>query len=101
MDQTILLVDDDRCLLRALAELLRSCGYSVLEHADPFEALQCVRLNAEINCVLTDIDMPSMDGISFLGELRRIRPMLNGLLMTGKAHRAETPEDILQKPFTF
>jgi CheY-like chemotaxis protein len=102
MDKTILLVDDDIDLLRSIAELLRSLGYSVLDHFDPQQAVECFRLNAEIDCVLTDIDMPGMDGISLLTELRRMRPIVDGIFMTGgPQHRVGPSEEVLQKPFTF
>ena len=68
MNRTILLVDDNRILLTAIAELLCSRGYAVVAHSDIREALECFRQNAEINCVLTDIDMPDMDGVSSLVE---------------------------------
>src|SRR5215831_11839062 len=101
MDKTILVVDDNTDLLRAVAELLRGCGYSVLEYADPRQALECFRLNAEIDCVLTDIDMPGMDGISLMAELRRMRPDVDGVFMTGGARQLDPSEEVLQKPFTF
>jgi len=62
LDKTILLVDDDIELLCSIAEQLRSLGYSVVDHFDALDALECFRQNAEINCVLTDIDMPGDDG---------------------------------------
>ena len=101
---TILLVDDDVDLLRSVADLLRSRGYSVLEHSDPHEALECASLNGELSFVLTDIDMPGMDGISLMNELRRIRPILQTVLMTGEPGRLKPAgsEEIcyLRKPFT-
>src|SRR4051812_30257770 len=100
MEKTILLVDDNTNLLRALAELLRGCGYSVLEHADPGKALECFCRNAEINCVLTDIDMPAMDGISLVTALRRIRPGVQVVFMTGGPRGIEASGQVLHKPFT-
>ena len=101
---TVLLVDDDVDLLRSVAALLRSRGYSVLEHSDPREALECASLNEELRFVITDIDMPGMDGISLMNELQRIRPVLQTVLMTGEPGRLKPDGSenryCLRKPFT-
>ena len=106
MAKTILLVDDDIDLLHSLSELLRKRGYSVLEHSDPREALEyCREKGEDLNCVLTDIDMPGMDGISFLAEVHRMHPVVEGLLMTGNlrwvAPASSDGLECLQKPFTY
>ena len=105
MNKPILLVDDDIDLLNTLAELLRRRGYFVSEHSDPSEALECFRQNQDLACVLTDIDMPGMDGFSLLAEARRIRPFMEGLLMTGNLRWLEpaSSEDVqcLRKPFSY
>jgi CheY-like chemotaxis protein len=74
----------------------------VLEHSNSGEALECFRHNQDLNCILTDIDMPGMDGISLLAEMRRIRPIAEALLMTGNFGRSEleSSEDVLRKPFS-
>lgn len=104
MPKTILLVDDDIDLLRSLAELLRGSGYSVLEHSDSEEALECFRRNEDLTCILSDIDMPGMDGISLISEVRRIRPVADALLMTGNSDRLQYEVlgnvQCLRKPFS-
>jgi CheY-like chemotaxis protein len=99
-NRTILLVDDNQILVAAVADLLRNSGYSVLEHTNPLEALECFRRNAEINCIVADIEMPDMDGVSLVAELRRMRPNVEGIFMTGGRHRPGHAE-VLLKPFTF
>jgi len=104
MAKTILLVDDDVDLLRSVAEVLRGSGYAVVEHSDSEEALECFRRNEDLTCILTDIDMPGMDGISLLSEIRRIRPVADTLLMTGNFDHLETEVlgnvQCLRKPFS-
>jgi CheY-like chemotaxis protein len=97
---TILLLDDNIHLLHAIGELLRAFGYSVIEHSDPLEALECFQVNEHLNVVLTDIDMPGMDGVTLLAELRRMRPLMKGIFMTGRPRRLERSEEVLRKPFT-
>jgi len=105
MAKSILLVDDDVDLLRSVAELLRNDGYFVFAHSDASEALECFRRNADLTCVLTDIDMPGMNGISLLAEVRRIRPIVEGLLMTGNfrwwQHESSEHIQCLRKPFSY
>jgi CheY-like chemotaxis protein len=100
VEKTILLVDDNIYVLHAVAELLRVLGYSVIEHSDPFDALECFRLNERLDVVLTDIDMPRMDGIALLTELRRVRPQVKAILMTGRPRPLGPSEEVLKKPFT-
>jgi two-component system, response regulator FlrC len=104
MLKTILLVDDDIDLLNSIAEVLRMRGYFVLEHSDPREALESVRMNENLDCVLTDVEMPGMDGVSLLAEVRRIHPTVEGLLMTGNIRwwgpASSDDIDYLRKPFS-
>jgi DNA-binding NtrC family response regulator len=104
MIKTILLVDDDIDLLDSIAEVLRTRGYFVLEHSDPREALESCQVNENLNCVLTDVDMPGTDGMSLLAEIRRIHPTVDGLLMTGNISwwgpASSDNIDCLRKPFS-
>jgi len=49
---------------------------------------------------MTDIDMPEMDGISLVSELRQMRLGVGGVFMTGGLRRVGPLEEVLQKPFT-
>jgi CheY-like chemotaxis protein len=101
MSEKILLIDDDVSLLQAISELLRCDGYTVAAYSDSMEALEYFRQNDDLMCILTDIDMPGMDGISLVAELRRMRPAVDTIFMTGGARRVGPFEEVLQKPFTF
>jgi two-component system, cell cycle sensor histidine kinase and response regulator CckA len=102
MKRTILLVDDDVDLLQAVSELLRSSGYVVCEHSDSVEALEYFCENQDLMCIVTDIDMPVMDGISLVAEIQAIRPDAEALLMTGNFEHSEREcsHRLLRKPFT-
>lgn len=71
MAKTLLIVDDSSSL-RALVKLaLTRAGYEVLEAADGRQALAQVEKAAKIHLVVSDVNMPVMDGISFLQELKK------------------------------
>ena len=80
----VLLVDDDDCLRSTLAWSLREDGHEILEYraADqvpPFSTLQAVSV------VITDYEMPRIDGISFADAFHEVRPDVPILLVTGHA----------------
>jgi len=65
MSKTILIVDDSFSLRQTLAIALKGAGYDVLEACDGKDAL--ARLDGrKINLIISDVNMPNMDGISFV-----------------------------------
>ncbi|HTY51220.1 MAG TPA: response regulator [Steroidobacteraceae bacterium] len=70
MTKRILVVDDSASVRNVAGIALRGAGYEVTEAADGQEAL--ARLEQErIHLVISDVNMPVLDGISFLKELKR------------------------------
>lgn len=65
----ILVIDDNTEFRRGLAKALRLHGYGVTEAGDGREAMVLLRGNPQ-DLVITDINMPEMDGIEVLNELR-------------------------------
>jgi two-component system, chemotaxis family, chemotaxis protein CheY len=71
MSKTILVVDDSSSL-RALVKLsLSRAGYAVLEAGDGQQGLAQVEKAAKINLIVSDVNMPVMDGITFLTEIKK------------------------------
>ena len=66
--KTVLVIDDSAAIRMAIRRILEKIGYTVDEAADGAEAL--ARVSTSPSAVLCDIDMPVMDGLSFLRELR-------------------------------
>lgn len=66
--KTVLVIDDSAAIRMAIRRILEKIGYAVTEAADGVEALE--RVSTSPNAVLCDIDMPQMDGLTFLKELR-------------------------------
>ena len=68
--ETILVVDDDPYIQKALEDRLASLGYGVLVSADGMEALELIERHSP-QLVLLDIEIPGMKGIDVLKEIRR------------------------------
>ncbi|WP_185265519.1 sigma-54-dependent transcriptional regulator [Halopseudomonas xiamenensis] len=101
----ILLVEDDRALREALADTLALGGYDYLEAADGEAALALLQRES-VAMVVSDVNMPGMDGHALLRVLRERHPQLPVLLMTayGTVQNAvaamrEGAVDYLVKPF--
>jgi DNA-binding NtrC family response regulator len=82
---TLLIVDDEVTILKALQRVVRDDGYRVLTAQNGEEALRLVASEA-VDIVLSDIDMPAgMDGLELMVRLRRNYPAVVRLLLTGRA----------------
>lgn len=68
MAQTILTVDDSASVRQMVAFTLKGSGYDVIEAADGQEALG--KLSPDINMIITDLNMPGMDGIELIRKVR-------------------------------
>jgi CheY-like chemotaxis protein len=65
----ILVVDDAILTQRLLEVMLRRIDHTTISALNGLEALECLKETA-VDLVITDINMPEMDGLSFLDELR-------------------------------
>lgn len=107
--QTILLADDDEDVRKFLAEILDRQGYTILAVAHGAEAL-CLweRHEGPIHLLLTDIQMPEMDGLELARRIRARRPTIPVLYMSANAPNSalrstlegEAKTAFLLKPFT-
>jgi two-component system chemotaxis response regulator CheY len=71
MPKTILVVDDSSSL-RALVKMsLTRHGYDVLEAGDGRQALTQLDKAGKINLIVSDVNMPNMDGITFVAEVKK------------------------------
>jgi FixJ family two-component response regulator len=78
----IAVVDDDTRLLESLEDLFESAGYNVRTYTSA-QALLDAGLS-DIDCLVTDIGMPSMDGFDLLDVVKRERRGLPVFLITGR-----------------
>jgi two-component system, NtrC family, response regulator len=101
----VLLVDDDVSLLRVTEKQLSDAGYDVVAVPSAEEALE-VSESGSVDLVVTDVEMPGMDGLELLAELKRRDADAAVLVITahGNVERAVTAmrtgaADFLEKPF--
>lgn len=91
--KTILLAEDYPQLRELVREILINSGYTVIEAGDGEEALHIVERYADhIDLLLTDIAMPGMTGIALAEQVKRLRPSIRVLFITG------TPELTMALP---
>jgi DNA-binding NtrC family response regulator len=91
---TVLHVDDDPSLVELTAEFLQRHreNLTVRMATDPHSALD-VDID-EVDCIVSDYDMPGMDGVEFLERVRNEYPSLPFILFTGKGSEAVASEAI-------
>ncbi len=68
---TILAVDDSNSMRQMVSFTLQQAGHEVMEAADGVEALELAKKN-DFGLVISDVNMPRMDGISLIRQLRSL-----------------------------
>jgi two-component system, cell cycle sensor histidine kinase and response regulator CckA len=105
---TVLLVEDEDAVRMGGVRALTSRGYTVHEASSGVEALEIYnQLGGQIDIVVSDVVMPEMDGPTLLGELRKLKPDVKFVFVSGYAEDAfakNLPADakfgFLPKPFS-
>ncbi|CBK42073.1 MAG: response regulator [Nitrospira sp.] len=72
MAKTVLVVDDSPTMRQMVAFTLTSAGYQVVEAGNGKEAVGKVNGGAKPDLVVTDLNMPEMDGITLIKEIRKM-----------------------------
>lgn len=108
---TVLLVDDEPLILRSMAQALRGEGYEALAASTAREALalaQPSKAGAQrprVDLLITDILMPTMSGHALVREMRKSRPDLTVLFISGspvepaESGAQSSGDAVLLKPF--
>lgn len=101
---TILLVDDDPKILASLSSILENQGFKTISTTDGYEALKIVE-KEELDTVILDLVMPSVDGITVLKKILDIKPLLPVIMLSGHGTIPKAVEatklgayDFLEKP---
>src|SRR5690348_16641885 len=103
--KSVLVVDDEEAIRKMLAGFLRSRGYEVEVAADGPAAL--ARLDqAQSDLVLSDVNMPGMNGLELLARIRQAHPDVGVVMLTGCDEVSLAVDamksgalDYVQKPF--
>ncbi len=103
----ILLVDDDSLLKLTIVMTLEEAGYEVVPANDGAEALAILAEDPSITLVLSDINMPKMDGPTFLSKAKERYPSLPVIMLSVNSAWSWKPQmqaagaqGYLPKPFT-
>jgi DNA-binding response OmpR family regulator len=82
--ETVLLVDDDPDVRTCVGEVLRIGGFGLLEAADGTEALRIAETTLRpIEILVTDVNMPGIDGLELARRVRALRPAIGIVYMSG------------------
>jgi len=68
--RTILVVDDSQTIRALTRTLLKNSGYEVIEAVDAAQAIRFLQTGAHVDLVLSDVEMPNMDGVEMLDVIR-------------------------------
>jgi CheY-like chemotaxis protein len=106
--ETVLIVEDEDILRKLLVQILESNGYKVLQAANGTEAIAVGQGFADrIDLLLTDVEMPGMNGSELAKQLKLHNPEMKVLLMSGNtenwvSHHGAIPggASFIGKPFT-
>ena len=98
----VLVVDDESTIRQLVARVLAGRGFSPLEARNGLEALELyASYRSGIDLVVTDLDMPVMDGVEAIDRMRELCPDVRVVVMTGLTRDSGlTGCYLLRKPFT-
>jgi two-component system, NtrC family, response regulator HydG len=81
-DAKVVVVDDDKLVLRAVSEVLIRDGYEVVSINDPVEALAIAK-DPTVDLVVTDVRMPNLSGLDLLKAIKQAQKDVEVIIMTG------------------
>jgi len=101
----ILIVDDEQAVILVLEEFLQAEGYEVYSTTSSIDALEMIK-EQKYHIVLSDIEMPKMDGIEFLIQIKKYDALMQVIMMTDDSTMDKTmrcleggANDYVLKPF--
>src|SRR5215510_486498 len=106
MRTKVLIVEDDNAMAQMCAKLIRRRGHTALIAGSGQDAVAMVREVGDIDVVISDVQMPRMNGQQLVTKLHEVDATLPVILMTGYAHllspfqaAAIGAADYIMKPF--
>jgi two-component system response regulator AtoC len=102
----VLIIDDDNAMAQMCAKLIRRRGHMAVITGSGADALALIREAADIDVVVSDVQMPRMTGVEVLAQIRAFDETLPVIMITGYANVLSPLEalemgasDYLMKPF--
>jgi CheY-like chemotaxis protein len=102
---SVLVVDDERVIRDLLVQIITREGYVVDQACDGLEALKKLE-DRWFDYIISDIQMPNMDGLTLLKKVRSLHPSIRVLMITGQTARfsagqatAAGADGFIAKPF--
>jgi len=105
----ILVIEDDRAVQKYICKILTADGYEVICADDGLEGMQKISIHLDIAIVVTDLIMPGKEGIETIMEIKKLRPSVKILAISGggrmppglylRCAEALGADASLQKPF--
>ena len=98
MTTSVLIIDDEVKMGKALKHVLARDGYAVDVASDPRNGLNLIERNA-YEVLLCDLKMPGMNGVDVLERAKRVRPDVNVIMMTFTSGRTRLARSNTSTPF--
>jgi two-component system cell cycle sensor histidine kinase/response regulator CckA len=96
-----LVVDDDSAIRAYVRSILHSENYATIEAEGGEQGFETVeRLSGAVELIISDIQMPTGDGVAFAKRVRRTYPFVPIILMSGYG-QPEDDFDFVEKPFSW
>ena len=95
-----LVVDDEASIRKYVSTILQREHFRTLEAEDGAQALQILEeLDGSVDLIVSDIQMPNVDGLTLAYAARRLFPVVPVILASGNA-RPDAPFEFVEKPFS-
>jgi len=92
MAKTILIIDDSAVMLMSLRQALEMASFKVVPAKDGLEAFNRIKSGLKPDLIITDINMPNMNGIDFIKNARSILRFTPILALTTESQAAKRDE---------
>lgn len=94
MNKTILVVDDSASVRQVVSLALKNAGHTVIEAIDGIDALEKLEDNKKVHLIVSDVNMPNMDGLSFVKAVKakaeyRFTPVLMLTTESGEEKKSQ------------
>ena len=97
--KTVLLIDDEEMVINISEMMLKKIGYEVLKAHNGHEGIQLFEVNkSRIDLIISDLEMPKMNGWEVLNKLREIDPRIKVMLSSG-ALTDKDEQDVIDEGF--